>query len=118
MNQSKIFLVGLLLLTSTTWAQPDEYLQDVEDSPTSMAALFDDAADTQPSTLIATTESVEESITTAQTEASVKAPTRARKAARGIASVPTYDCAGTALKINKGEKISKQEMAAYKKQCK
>ncbi|MBY0554325.1 hypothetical protein K2P97_07340 [bacterium] len=117
MNQSKIFLASLLLLTSTTWAQPDEYLQDVEDSPTSMTALFEDSAVESKPTLVATTEEVTAEPVAVKT-VPVQTTTRARKANRGIASVAEYDCAGVSQKINKGETLSKKEMSSYTKNCK
>lgn len=122
MNKSKLFLAGVLLVTSTVWAQPDEYLHEVEDSPTSKTALFDDSTEKPVENFMAAADPAvmgEEPKAAVVQAPPVKANTRARKATRGIASVaPAYDCAAAATKINNGEKLSKQEMSTYKKNCK
>ncbi|MEQ1722897.1 MAG: hypothetical protein ABL930_06945 [Pseudobdellovibrio sp.] len=110
MNISKILLIAALLSTSTLWAQPDEYIHEVEDSPTSMAALFDDKE-------VKPTDSM--SASAAETTMSdVVEPVQVKKPTRGMASVANYDCAGAGARITKGESLTKKEMATYKKLCK
>lgn len=112
MTKAKIFFTGVLLLTATAWGQPDEYVHEVEDSPTSLAALFDDTDETK---LVVSPEATP----AADIEASLVPPAPVvKKASRGLASVPQYDCAAAELKLNKGQTLSKKEMSAYNKNCK
>ncbi len=115
MNISKILFVTAFLSTSTLWAEPNEYLE-VEDSPTSMAALFDDTAvfdDIEAKPLKTTLPSAEETTMTVFVEIP-----QIKKASRGIAAASTYDCTGVEARITKGVSITKKEMAAYQKLCK
>jgi hypothetical protein len=109
MNISKILLVAVLLSTSSLWAQPNEYLE-VEDSPTSVAALFEDA-EAKPT--VTTLPSAAETTMTIFVETP-----KIDKASLGIAAASTYDCKGVEARITKGVSITKKEITTYKKLCK